>query len=58
MRQTKSWTTQVKDAEDGSGDVIVELPKELLTQLGWQVGDTLEMTIDEARRIWLRKRVD
>ena len=29
------------DAGDGSGDVIVPLPDELMTQLGWKEGDTV-----------------
>ena len=41
----KHWITECSDAGDGSGDVIVELPTELLENMGLRIGDelTLEM---------------
>lgn len=33
--------------EDNNGDVFFELPIDLLQQLGWNIGDTLELnTVD------------
>ncbi|MFZ3184733.1 MAG: AbrB/MazE/SpoVT family DNA-binding domain-containing protein [Pseudomonas sp.] len=36
-----SWRVVCQDSGDGSGDVIVELPSELLERLGWTLGDDL-----------------
>lgn len=36
-----SWTVVCRDPGDGSGDVVVELPAELLEKLGWSLGDEL-----------------
>lgn len=38
---SESWRVVCQDPGDGSGDVIVELPSELLEQLGWSLGDEL-----------------
>lgn len=40
------WRVACQDPGDGSGDVIVELPSELLEKLGWNLGD--ELTIEKA----------
>ena len=36
------WHAKLIDPCDGSGDQLIELPNDLLDQLGWKVGDTLE----------------
>lgn len=41
MTEVDSWRVQCKDAGDGSGDAIVELPTELLEKMGWSLGDEL-----------------
>ena len=38
----EKWTITVEEAEDGSGDLILPLPPELLDMQGWKEGDTLE----------------
>ena len=38
---SESWRVVCQDPGDGSGDVIVELPSELLEKLGWTLGDEL-----------------
>ncbi len=40
----KSWTLNVEEADDGSGDAILTFPPDLLEQAGWKEGDTLEWT--------------
>jgi hypothetical protein len=40
----KSWTITVEEADDGSGDIVLPLPQELLDIQGWKEGDTLEWT--------------
>lgn len=46
MRQANppTWEAKLVDAGDESGDAVLELPDELLMQLGWDVGDTLEIS--------------
>lgn len=41
MADKNTWLTVCLDAGDESGDVIIELPAELLDKLGWSVGDQL-----------------
>lgn len=41
MLEANSWRVLCQDAGDGTGDAIVELPPELLEQLGWALGDEL-----------------
>ena len=41
MGTSDSWRVVCQDPGDGSGDVIVELPYELLEKLGWTLGDEL-----------------
>jgi len=36
-----SWTVTLEEAEDGSGDLVMPLPQEMLDLQGWQEGDTL-----------------
>jgi hypothetical protein len=38
------WTVTVGEADDGSGDLILPLPQDLLDLQGWVEGDTLTWT--------------
>lgn len=40
------WKLTCRDAGDGSGDIVVDLPDDLLQAAGWNVGDTLELEQD------------
>jgi bifunctional DNA-binding transcriptional regulator/antitoxin component of YhaV-PrlF toxin-antitoxin module len=40
------WTVTVEEADDGSGDLVLPLPQELLDLQGWKEGDTLEWEKD------------
>ena len=53
----KSWTLNVEETNDGSGDAILTFPPELLEQAGWKEGDTLKW-IDQKDGSWLLKKVD
>lgn len=44
MNESEHWTVICQDTADGSGDVIVDLPPELLAKLGLEVGDDLTIT--------------
>jgi hypothetical protein len=52
---SKSWTIKVEDAEDGSGDLILPFPEDLLESAGWKEGDTLEW-IDNKDGSWILKK--
>ena len=53
MTQT-SWTAKVIDILE-NGDAVVELPPDMLEILGWDEGDTLDISVDENNHIILRK---
>jgi hypothetical protein len=37
-----SWTVTLEEAEDGSGDLILPLPQDMLELQGWREGDVLD----------------
>lgn len=41
MTQAQRWTVKCQDPADGSGDVIIDLPPDLLAGLGLSIGDVL-----------------
>ena len=43
MGSNKSWEVTLIDPEDGTGDVLVELPEELLATIGWVEGELLKI---------------
>lgn len=49
------WHATIKDAGDGSGDGIFELPDALLAQIGWKEGDLLTITKAESGDLILRR---
>jgi hypothetical protein len=51
----KNWTITVEEADDGSGDLVLPLPQELLDLQGWKEGDTLEWT-DLGDGSWTMKK--
>jgi len=51
-----TWTVTVEEAEDGSGDLVLPLPQELLDIQGWKEGDTLEWE-QESDGSWIISKV-
>jgi len=51
-----NWTIILEEADDGSGDLIMPFPDDLLTQAGWKEGDTLEWIDNENGSFTLRKK--
>lgn len=51
-----SFSTIVK--QDDDGELYIELPPELLDQLGWSIGDDLVWIVEEDGKILLRKKTD
>lgn len=41
----KKWTTTMTDPGDGSGDVIINFPDDLIALTGWVEGDVLSFEI-------------
>ena len=39
-----TWTIPVEEADDGSGDLILQFPDDFMEKTGWKEGDTLEWT--------------
>ena len=51
-----SWTLIVKeDAE--TKDLVLELPRELMEKVGWNIGDTLEWS-NEENETWQLKKLN
>lgn len=44
QQSSKRWTIEVVEADDGSGDLVLPLPDDLLEGAGWKTGDTLKWT--------------
>ena len=53
----KSWTVTVEEAEDGSGDLVLPLPQEMLDEVGWMTGDNLKW-IDREDGTWEIRKVE
>jgi antitoxin ChpS len=45
MTEAKSWESICQDPGNGSGDVIVELPPDLIAKLGLSAGDVLTIEV-------------
>lgn len=56
---SERWRVVCQDPGDGSGDVIIELPSELLERLGWSLGDELPVEAGEENIcLKLKQRAD
>jgi len=51
----KSWTVTLEEADDGSGDLVMPLPQELLDMQGWKEGDSLKWEDGEDGSWFLKK---
>ena len=45
MTEAQSWTVKCQDPADGSGDVIIDMPLDLLATLGLSIGDVLTIEV-------------
>ena len=52
-----SWTITLEEADDGTGDLVLPLPQDLLDGAGWKEGDTIEW-IDNNNGTWSMKKVE
>jgi bifunctional DNA-binding transcriptional regulator/antitoxin component of YhaV-PrlF toxin-antitoxin module len=53
MQSVKTFTSKVIEICD-NGDAIIELPPELLEEMGWKEGDTLDIS-EEKGKIIIKK---
>ena len=53
MKKSKTFTSKVLEICD-NGDTIIELPPELLEEMGWKEGDTLDIS-DKDGKIIIKK---
>jgi hypothetical protein len=56
MSGPKRWTVKCQDTADGTGDVIVDLPRELLATLGLSLGDELTIEVLDGAIVLKPKR--
>jgi hypothetical protein len=50
------WTITLEEADDGSGDLVMPLPQDLLDGAGWKEGDTIEWINNNGT--WSMKKVE
>jgi formylmethanofuran dehydrogenase subunit D len=55
MDFTKKYVSEVIEADDGSGDAILQFPDEMIESLGWEEGDTLSITTENDSIILKKK---
>lgn len=46
----KSYIIDLQEADDGTGDAILQFPDELLAETGWKEGTVLNMRVEETPR--------
>jgi hypothetical protein len=51
------WTVTVEEADDGSGDLVLPLPQDLLDIQGWKEGDNLKW-IDNKDGTWSLQKLE
>ncbi|MBV7477510.1 AbrB/MazE/SpoVT family DNA-binding domain-containing protein [Pseudomonas sp. PDM31] len=58
MTEAQRWTVKCQDPTDGSGDVIIDLPPDLLASLGLGIGDVLTIEVIDGAIILTPKSSD
>lgn len=44
--------------EDENGELLLEFPVDMLSQMGWDEGTLLEWMVDEEERVYLKEAED
>lgn len=47
MSDGERWIVKCQDPADGSGDIMVDLPEEILAKFGLDIGDLLTIEIGD-----------
>ena len=58
MIEAQRWTVKCQAPADGSGDVIIDLPPDLLSSLGLSIGDVLTIELIEGAIVLTPKSND
>jgi len=44
---SKTYTADILEANDGTGDAILQFPDELIAETGWKEGTVLNLKVEE-----------
>jgi len=44
---SKTYTADILEANDGTGDAILQFPDELIAETGWKEGTVLNLEVEE-----------
>ncbi|MBH1966833.1 MAG: AbrB/MazE/SpoVT family DNA-binding domain-containing protein [Pseudomonadales bacterium] len=58
MIEAQYWNVKCQDPTDGSGDVIVDLPADLLVSMGLNIGDELTIEVVDGAIVLTPKATD
>ncbi|MEB0024754.1 AbrB/MazE/SpoVT family DNA-binding domain-containing protein [Pseudomonas sp. MH9.2] len=47
VTEKRKWQTSCVDVADGSGDLLVEIPPDLLQEQGWEMGQEFDLQLIE-----------
>lgn len=47
----KNYTAEIIDAEDGSGDGVLQFPEEFIKEQDWREGDRIDMNVVDGQLI-------
>ena len=50
---SKRYTLDVQ--ENAEGELFIEFPPELMAETGWKEGDEVEIGVDDAGKLYLKK---
>jgi hypothetical protein len=53
----KTWTVSLEEADDGSGDLVLPFPQDMLDEVGWMLGDNLKW-VDREDGTWEIRKVE
>jgi len=53
----KIWTVTLEEADDGSGDLVLPFPKDMLDEVGWNTGDNVKW-IERDDGTWEIRKVE
>mgnify|MGYP003335814490 FL=1 len=45
---SKVYTADILEANDGTGDQILQFPQELVDEMGWKEGTVLDLKVEES----------
>ena len=57
MKQdNKTYKAEILEANDGTGDAILQFPDELIAETGWKEGTVLNLTVENGVLIITEKK--